>query len=132
MYIHTYDADGASLTVSDERGNIAPLGQLPSDPGDWKRETLDLSAYAGRANLEIVFRNQGGPGAFTRTINNLMVGFAERGEGAFDRTLEGMRWLAANGVRMSAAGRTMWGEDEAAAREPAGPVPGGQWFSACP
>ena len=41
---------------------------------------------------------------------------AERGEGAFARTLEGMRWLAANGVRMSAAGRTMWGEDEAAAR----------------
>ena len=41
---------------------------------------------------------------------------AERGGGSFDRTLEGMRWLSANGVRIQAAGRTMWGEDEAAMR----------------
>ena len=41
---------------------------------------------------------------------------AERGQGTFAKTLEGMRWLAATGVRTSAAGRTMWGEDEAAAR----------------
>lgn len=41
---------------------------------------------------------------------------AERGAGCFDRTLAGMRWLAARGIRIQAAGRTMWGEDERAAR----------------
>ena len=41
---------------------------------------------------------------------------AERGAGTFEKTLEGMRWLAANDIRMSAAGRTLWGEDEATAR----------------
>lgn len=37
---------------------------------------------------------------------------AERGTGAFDKTLEGMRWLRDAGVDMSVAGRSMWGEDE--------------------
>lgn len=41
---------------------------------------------------------------------------AERGAGSFEQTLRGMRWLTASGVRIQAAGRTMWGEDEAAAR----------------
>ncbi len=40
----------------------------------------------------------------------------ERGEGSHAATLKGMRWLSENGVRMTVAGRTMWGEDEAAAR----------------
>ena len=41
---------------------------------------------------------------------------AERGAGAFDKTLEGMRWLRDNGIRMTVAGRTMWGETDAEAR----------------
>ncbi len=41
---------------------------------------------------------------------------AERGSGAFDCTLEGMRWLARHGVSMSVAGRSIWGEDEVQAR----------------
>ncbi|MEM6624607.1 MAG: radical SAM protein [Pseudomonadota bacterium] len=41
----------------------------------------------------------------------------ERGDHAFERAMEGMRWLRDNGARMSAAGRTMWGEDEATARQ---------------
>ena len=41
---------------------------------------------------------------------------AERGKGAFARTLEGMCWLRDAGLRMSVAGRTIWGESEAAAR----------------
>ncbi|MEM7743388.1 MAG: radical SAM protein [Pseudomonadota bacterium] len=41
---------------------------------------------------------------------------AERGRGTFDKTVEGMRWLRDNGVRMAAAGRTMWNEDEATSR----------------
>ncbi len=41
----------------------------------------------------------------------------ERGEGAFDRTLEGMCWLRDNGFRMAVAGRTVWGETEEQARQ---------------
>ncbi|MDU8911496.1 radical SAM protein [Aestuariicoccus sp. MJ-SS9] len=41
---------------------------------------------------------------------------AERGAGAFDKTLEGMRWLRDTGIRMAVAGRTVWGDTEAASR----------------
>ena len=37
----------------------------------------------------------------------------ERGPGTFQPTLDGMIWLARHGFRLAAAGRTMWGEDEA-------------------
>ncbi|PVA11490.1 radical SAM protein [Pelagivirga sediminicola] len=40
----------------------------------------------------------------------------ERGEGAFRQTITGMRWLAATGVPMAIAGRTVWGESEDEAR----------------
>jgi uncharacterized Fe-S cluster-containing radical SAM superfamily protein len=40
----------------------------------------------------------------------------ERGTGAWERTLEGMRWLRDNGFRMAVAARTLWGEPEAEAR----------------
>jgi hypothetical protein len=40
----------------------------------------------------------------------------ERGQGAFGRTLAGMRWLRDAGIRMTVAGRSIWGEDEAACR----------------
>jgi uncharacterized Fe-S cluster-containing radical SAM superfamily protein len=42
---------------------------------------------------------------------------AERGKGAFERTLEGMRWLRDQDIRMTVAGRTVWGETEAEARD---------------
>ncbi|MEM9972962.1 MAG: radical SAM protein [Pseudomonadota bacterium] len=41
----------------------------------------------------------------------------ERGTGSFEKTLTGMRWLRDTGIRMAVAGRTMWGEDEATARD---------------
>ncbi|MDJ1009630.1 MAG: radical SAM protein [Paracoccaceae bacterium] len=41
---------------------------------------------------------------------------AERGLGSFDKTLQGMRWLRDAGVRMTVAGRTVWGETDADAR----------------
>ena len=41
---------------------------------------------------------------------------AERGAGSFAASLDGMRWLRDAGVRMAVAGRSLWGEDEAAAR----------------
>ncbi len=40
----------------------------------------------------------------------------ERGAGAYDITLEGMRWLRDNGFRMAVAGRTVWGERDADSR----------------
>ena len=42
---------------------------------------------------------------------------AERGVGSFEISLEGMRWLSAQGARMAVAGRTIWGETEAASRD---------------
>lgn len=41
----------------------------------------------------------------------------ERGKDAFERTLDGMRWLRDEGIRMAVAGRIVWAESEAAARE---------------
>ena len=41
----------------------------------------------------------------------------ERGQGSFASTLRGMIWLRDNGIRMAVAGRTLWGETEAQARE---------------
>ncbi|MFW6198251.1 MAG: radical SAM protein [Acidobacteriota bacterium] len=41
----------------------------------------------------------------------------ERGPGSFEITLEGMRWLAEQGIRMDVAGRTCWGESQAGARD---------------
>ena len=40
----------------------------------------------------------------------------QRGEGTFDKTLDGMRWLRDAGLRMTVAGRSIWGEDEDACR----------------
>jgi uncharacterized Fe-S cluster-containing radical SAM superfamily protein len=37
----------------------------------------------------------------------------ERGAGSFAKTIEGLRWLSNGGFRVTVAGRTMWGEDEA-------------------
>ncbi len=41
---------------------------------------------------------------------------AERGDGAFETSLIGMRWLRDTGITMTVAGRTMWHEDDTSAR----------------
>ncbi|WP_294607103.1 radical SAM protein [Roseovarius sp.] len=41
----------------------------------------------------------------------------ERGKNAFRHSIEGMQWLRDNGLRMTVAGRTLWGESEAQSRE---------------
>ncbi len=41
----------------------------------------------------------------------------ERGAGSFDISLEGMRWLRDQDVRMTVAGRTVWNESESDARD---------------
>ena len=40
----------------------------------------------------------------------------ERGAGSYARTLAGLRWLAAHNFPLTVAGRTAWGEEEAAMR----------------
>lgn len=40
----------------------------------------------------------------------------ERGPGSFAATMKGLDWLAEHGFRLALAGRTVWNEDEAAAR----------------
>jgi Radical SAM superfamily/4Fe-4S single cluster domain len=42
---------------------------------------------------------------------------AERGAATWDKSIEGVDWLAANRVRLAIAGRTCWGETEHDARE---------------
>jgi uncharacterized Fe-S cluster-containing radical SAM superfamily protein len=42
---------------------------------------------------------------------------AERGKGAYDITLQGMRWLRDNGFRMALAGRSIFGDSDALSRE---------------
>jgi len=41
----------------------------------------------------------------------------ERGPGSFDQSRDGLDWLSRNGFNVSIAGRTMWDEPEAEARE---------------
>lgn len=40
----------------------------------------------------------------------------ERGQGGFDKTLDGMDWLRDQGIRMAIAGRSIWGESDPEAR----------------
>ena len=40
----------------------------------------------------------------------------ERGEGSFEKSLIGMRWLRDHGLKMAVAGRTVWGESDADSR----------------
>ena len=42
---------------------------------------------------------------------------SERGQGGFEKTLAGMNWLRDNGIHMTVAGRTVWGESDAEARD---------------
>jgi len=39
-----------------------------------------------------------------------------RGAGAYDKTIQGMKWLRDTGIRMDVAGRSLWGETEAESR----------------
>ena len=49
---------------------------------------------------------------YSRELHDL-----ERGAGAWERMLPGLDWLAANGFRLSIAGRTFWKESEDSLRE---------------
>ena len=40
----------------------------------------------------------------------------ERGAGTYDITLQGMRWLRDNGIKMAVAGRSLWGDSDTDSR----------------
>ena len=42
---------------------------------------------------------------------------SERGKGSFSKTLMGMRWLRDQGIKMTVAGRTVWGETDTQSRQ---------------
>ncbi|MGR3435224.1 MAG: radical SAM protein [Shimia sp.] len=79
---------------------------------------LPMMRPAMRAGLEDL--NAAYPGKLTLRISldhhSAAHHDAERGAGAFDKTLRGMDWLRDAGIAMTVAGRTVWGEDEAASR----------------
>jgi hypothetical protein len=67
---------------------------------------VDLnSRHGGRLTLRVSLDH------YSETLHE-----TERGPGTFDRTLDGLDWLAANGFRFTVAGRTCWNESEAVAR----------------
>ncbi len=49
---------------------------------------------------------------YTRLLHD-----TERGVGAWNEALDGMRWLAAEGFRLTVAGRSCWGQSDTRARE---------------
>ena len=73
---------------------------------------------AVQAELEALGRAFGGRMTLRVSLDHYDPGNhdGQRGEGTFEKTLEGMRWLRDRGVRMAVAGRSIWGEDEDACR----------------
>lgn len=67
---------------------------------------VDLeAAYPGKMTLRVSLDH------FTPELHD-----KERGAGSFAKTLEGMSWLRDAGIKMSVAGRTIWGESDTQAR----------------
>ncbi|MEX3315494.1 radical SAM protein [Sulfitobacter sp. PS-8MA] len=63
------------------------------------------AAYPGKMTLRISVDH------YRRDLHD-----AERGEGAFDKTLLGMEWLRDNGFRMAVAGRSVFADSDAESR----------------
>ena len=67
---------------------------------------IDLNAtYPNKLTLRISLDH------YNQTNHDL-----ERGIGAFQKTLKGMNWLRASDIRMTVAGRTVWGETDEQSR----------------
>jgi uncharacterized Fe-S cluster-containing radical SAM superfamily protein len=72
----------------------------------WKRALLDLKERHGaRLVLRVSLDHH------TKALHE-----QERGTDSFDKTMEGIAWLAANGFALHIAGRTRWGESEESLR----------------
>lgn len=71
-----------------------------------KQRLLELhSRYGSRLSLRVSLDHH------TREFHE-----TERGQHTWEKTLDGVDWLAANGFSLSIAGRTCWGEDENVSR----------------
>ena len=79
------------------------------------RPMMRKSVLAGLKRL-----NESYPGKLTLRISvdhyNADLHDAERGTGAFEKTLNGMRWLRDNNIRMAVAGRSVFGDSDADSR----------------
>lgn len=64
------------------------------------------AAYPGKLTLRISVDH------YRRDLHD-----AERGTGAFDKTLTGMKWLSDNGFNMAVAGRSVFGDSDADSRD---------------
>lgn len=62
-------------------------------------------AYPGKLTLRVSVDH------YTKPLHD-----RERGKGSFEKMVAGMIWLRDNGFKMAVAGRTVWGEDDAASR----------------
>mgnify|MGYP001811948338 CR=1 FL=1 len=62
-------------------------------------------AYGGRLTLRVSLDH------YSQTLHE-----CERGPDRWDKTLEGVDWLAQNGFSLAIAGRTCWDEDDASSR----------------
>lgn len=68
---------------------------------------LDLQArFGGQIEMRLSLDH------YTRAYHD-----EERGAGGFDATLEGLTWLSDHGFTLSAAGRSLWNETDAEARD---------------
>jgi len=79
----------------------------PMQRPQMQRGLLDLNnAYGLKLTLRVSLDHH------TKALHE-----TERGAGTWDKTIEGLDWLAANGFRVTIAGRTCWGESEGDARD---------------
>ena len=72
-----------------------------------------------RAGLEALVADFGDRLTLRISVDHWSAAFhdQERGAGSFDLTIKGMEWLRDAGIQMTVAGRTMWGESDADARQ---------------
>jgi sulfatase maturation enzyme AslB (radical SAM superfamily) len=71
-----------------------------------QRGLLDLGkTYGAKLTLRVSLDH------YTRALHE-----TERGANTWDKSIEGLDWLAAHGFRVTIAGRTRWGESEASER----------------
>lgn len=53
LYVRYYDADGSRLNEADERGNIASVGNLSGEPGQWRPFEFAFETPEGTASIDL-------------------------------------------------------------------------------
>jgi len=60
MYMRYYDAAGARLNDADERGNIAPVGSLDAEAGEWTPFEFAFEAPEGTTSMDLWIHSYNG------------------------------------------------------------------------